>query len=324
MELSPIEKNKQENIDLLQIEYFSDLPISKKDIVVIEPNNAIAITARKFLTNLGFENIYICKEVNEGLKIFVHFIEKDTTIPIIIDDASINNIENAVMSILEIQPSSKIIVMTTKEKTNPQILRLFELGVSSLVHKPLIFDDFRNAFASILDKNGNFLGSEITKNFETLLATFSRISDNKIKDILKIDQTQSEKIIKNAIENKKMVFNNEILEATCNQCDSTDITLTSECPRCNGRNFEQKGLIEHYSCGEVYPKETNYGTCPKCNKQIGSVGKDYREFTEYYVCSSCNEHFPRPLFKFVCFDCNNTFIEKLANWKKGKVYQIQK
>ena len=50
MTISAIEKNKLDNIDLQQIEYFSDLIISEKDIVIIEPNNSIAITARKHLS----------------------------------------------------------------------------------------------------------------------------------------------------------------------------------------------------------------------------------------------------------------------------------
>ena len=102
------------------------------------------------------------------------------------------------------------------------------------------------------------------------------------------------------------------------------MTYISECPKCNGVNFKQKDLVEHYSCGEIYPKETDYKTCVKCNKQIGSVGTDYREFSGYHVCSSCNERFNRPLFKFACLDCGNIFIDVLAQWKKSKLYKIQR
>ena len=114
---TPIEQNKQENIDLLQIEYFTDLPISKKEIVVIEPNNAIAISIRKFLIDLGYKEIHICKEVKEGIKLFYHFIGIDVNIPMIIDDSGSNrNIKNTIEEVLEIQPNAKIIVTTTKQK----------------------------------------------------------------------------------------------------------------------------------------------------------------------------------------------------------------
>ena len=67
---TPIDRNREENIDLLQIEYFSDLPISKKKIVIIEPNYATAITIRKFLSEIGFEEIHVCKEAKQGMEIF--------------------------------------------------------------------------------------------------------------------------------------------------------------------------------------------------------------------------------------------------------------
>ena len=165
---------------------------------------------------------------------------------------------------------------------------------------------------------------KIGKDFESILFSCNQISHNKIKDILKTEQSEIEIMIKNAIESRKIILDKEILEAACNQCNSTNITYISECPKCNGTNFKQKDLIEHYSCGEVYPKETGYDTCPKCNKQIGSVGTDYREFLEYHICSSCNDRFPKPLFKFTCFDCGNIFIDKLASWKKSKLYKIQR
>ena len=54
MSKSIIEKNRIENVDLMQIEYFSDMPISNKQVIVVEANNSVAITIRKFLTKIGF------------------------------------------------------------------------------------------------------------------------------------------------------------------------------------------------------------------------------------------------------------------------------
>ena len=82
---TPIERNREENTDLLQIEYFSDLPISKKEVVIIEPNNSTAITIRKFLSEIGFEEIHICKDTKEGMEIFYDFIARDVNVPLIID-----------------------------------------------------------------------------------------------------------------------------------------------------------------------------------------------------------------------------------------------
>ncbi len=337
MTISAIEKNKLDNIDLQQIEYFSDLIMSEKDIVIIEPNNSIAITARKHLSNLGFENIYVCKEVKEGIKIFSHFIVNDTNVPIIIDNGSSKNIKNAIKEILEIHPRANIIITTTKEKTDPKILKLFDIGISSVIHKPFIFEDFKKFFSKEnetveeikeIKKNDKVREDikEITveKDFESLLALHSQITHNKFKDIYKLDQLEIEKSIGEAIASRRMVLEKEIFEAACNKCNSTNITYTSGCPRCNESNFEQKNLIEHYSCGEVYTKETDYNTCPKCHKDIGAVGTDYRDLKEHYICNSCNDRFPMPLHRFICLDCNNIFNVNLSSWKKSNLYKILK
>lgn len=322
-DLSPLEKNRIDNLDLKQMEYFSNLPVSKNTIIVTESNSAIAITIRKFLTSLGFQNIYVCKEISEAIKIFSQFINNEISVPIIIDYESNKNIGQSVNEILEIQPGAEIIVITTKEKSDGEISGLVDRGISSIISKPLNIKDIKISLSHILEDNNN-QEIKIVKNFEWLMNSHNQISMNKIKDIFKVEQSKIESMIKNSIENGKIILNKEVLEAACNQCNSTNVSYTSECPQCKGINFKQQGLIEHYNCGEVYPKEGNYNICPKCNKQIGAVGKDYREFLEYYICSSCNERFPKPLLKFICLECGNMFIETLASWKKSKVFKIQK
>ena len=322
--LSAVDKNKIGGIDLKQMEYFSDLSISKNTVIVTESSNAIAITIRKFLTSLGFENIYLCKEMSEAIKIFSQFINDDISIPMIIDYESTKNIQDHINEILEIQPSAEIIIITTKEKSDQRITRLLDMGVSSIICKPLNIEDIKMSLSHILEENNSNQETKIIKNFELLLNSHNQISMNKIKDIFKVEQLEIESMMNNSIEKRKVILNKEVLEAACNQCNSTNISYTLECPQCKGINFKQQGLIEHYSCGEVYPKEGNYEKCPKCNKQIGTVGKDYREFLEYYICSSCNERFSKPLSKFICFECGNMFIETLASLKKGKTFTIQK
>ena len=323
-ELSPVEKNKIDNIDLKQMEYFSNLCISKDTIIVTESNSTIAIAISKFLTDLGFKNIHVCKEMSETIKIFSEFISNDISVPIIIDYESNKNIQHAVIEILEIQPSAKIIIITTKEKSDLKITRLLDMGISSIICKPLDIEDVKLSLSYEVEENNSNQEIKIIKFFESLVNSHDQISMNKIKDIFKVEQSEIESMIKNSIESRKIILNKEVLEAACNQCNSTNINYTAECPQCKGINFRQQGLIEHYNCGEVYPKEGNYNTCPKCNKHIGAVGTDHREFLEYYVCSSCNERFSRPLSKFTCFECGNMFIETLAAWKKSKIYKIQK
>ena len=325
MEISPLEKNNQENIDLLQIEYFSDLPISKNSIIVIEPSNPIAITIRKFLVSLNFENIYICKDVTEGIKIFSDFIGKETSAPIIIDDnLAKQDLKSTIEEILDIQTSAKIIVVTAKEKTDPNITKLFDIGISSVIHKPIDITELKDAISIALEEKNDTEDAPNDDRFEFILSSNNVISENRIGRIINTDQSVVDAWIQKKKANLEIITDKEILEATCNQCGSPNIAFSSKCPSCKQINIKQEVLVEHYSCGEVFPKEKNSDTCPKCNKRIGSVGKDYLESTDYYVCKSCNDRFPRPTLELICLECGNVFVENTIQWKKDVLYKVKK
>lgn len=331
MSSTSVEKSKIENLDSLQIEYFSDLPTSEKDVIVVESNDTIIITIRKFLVDLNYENIYLCKNMKECLEVFTEFINNEINIPIVIDDSVSNRLEKNTKEILSIQPNAKIIIITKMKKSDPQIAKLIDAGITSITTKPLEFTDFKKSFSDITQDNTK--GKEVetetsvkdTKNEEidSILTSYEKISYTKLEEILGRDQAKTQSLIKNLIDNQKIIFDKEILHAECNQCRSMNIIFTSECPQCNGINFKQGYLIEHYSCGEVFPKTADT-ICPKCRKNIGSAGKDYREFAEYHICMSCNNKFPRPAYKFTCFNCGSTFIDGLSSWTKTKIYKIQK
>jgi len=325
MSESIIEKNKLENIDLLQIEYLSDLPFSKRDIVVIEPNKPMAIIIRKFLDSLGFENIFVCKESKEAIKTFSDFVCNEISVPVIIDDNMPNQILKKIINeILEIQPSAKIIVITAKEKTDPQITELFDIGILSITQKPLDSMELKKSLVDIFEKRDSWEKVSMEEKFEILLSSSSIISESRIKSILNVDQSEIEILLKNAKEDQRIILDKEILEVICNQCKSSNITYSSKCPKCKQINFTQEILIEHYKCGEVYQKEAGSNICPKCNNNIGSVGKDYLENTDYYVCKSCGDKFPRPFFELICLECGNVFVEGATQWKKNILYRVRK
>ncbi|MGH1569207.1 MAG: hypothetical protein ACRBBZ_08555 [Nitrosopumilus sp.] len=320
MALSHIDKKKQDSINLEQIRSFGEYDISEDTIIVVANSKPIIINISNILESLDFKNIHICKEVNEGIDLFSRFLNKDMSVQIIIDHESNKNIRKAIKEILEIQSGARILIMTSKEKSDPQITKLIDYGIAGIIRKPFVLADFKEYLLYKVEKSENNQVTNTEKNSELIPSTFVQISLNKINDIFKIDETKIDAMIKN----RQVIVDKEIQEAACNRCNSTNITYTSKCPTCKGINFRQQNLIEHYNCGEVYPKEGNYNTCPKCNKQIGLVGTNYREFSEYYVCSSCNDTFPRPLNEFACLGCGNIFIEKLASWKKSMNYKIQR
>ncbi|MDH3765053.1 MAG: response regulator [Nitrosopumilus sp.] len=325
MATTSIEKNKIDNNDLLQMEYFSDLPISKTDIIVIEPNNSIAITIRKFLMNMGFENIYVCNESEEGKQIFVDCIGNEISVPIIIDDnLPDQNLKNIVNEVLEIQPSAKILIITSKEKADLHITELFDIGISSIIQKPLDSTELKKSLVMLIEEKEDKKDAPVEEKFDLISSQCKIISENRIKDMFSLNRLEIQTLIQKKKEDQVISIDKEILEATCNQCESSNIMHSIKCPSCKQTNIKQEILIEHYSCGEVYPKETGSDTCPKCNKHAGLAGKDYRESTDYYVCKSCNDKFPRPFFELICLQCENIFVESTIKWKKDTLYHVKK
>ena len=263
MTISAIEKNRLNNIDLIQMEYLSDVKISKTDIIIIEKSNPIASTIRKFLVEIGFENIYICKDTNEGMKIFSDFLGNEISVPIIIDDnITRKNLKKFVMEVLEIQLSAKIAVITAKEQTDPKITELFDIGVSSIIEKPLNEIELRNSIFTMLEEKVVEEMVPMEERFKMLLS-HNIISENRTKSIINANQSEIESIIQSAKKNQMIVFDREILEATCNQCKSPDIVYSSKCPSCKQMNIKQEILIEHYSCGESISKRNWFQHMPK-------------------------------------------------------------
>ena len=104
--------------------------------------------------------------------------------------------------------------------------------------------------------------------------------------------------------------------------NSVRLTQIAKCPQCKAIEFKQQNLVEHYKCGEVYPKPTELDKCPKCNKKLGIMGKDYGELDNFYVCAKCADKFPEPEYEFECRNCENQFEKHKVHWIKSMNYKI--
>ena len=84
-------------------------------------------------------------------------------------------------------------------------------------------------------------------------------------------------------------------------------------------------IIEGYKGAFVaMPSRKLADKCPKCNRKIGNLGKDYGELDNYYVCFTCNDKFPEPEYEFECRNCENKFEKHQATWIKNMNYKIIK
>ena len=122
-----IEAKLVESKDNLQIQYLQDYTYSKNEIIIID-NTPLVLTLQKYLVQLGFQNIYLCKTPNEGIEVFTKLVKMGKLIPVILNDSVDKNIKNIITEIFEIDSGASIIVETASEKSEPAIKDLFNLG----------------------------------------------------------------------------------------------------------------------------------------------------------------------------------------------------
>lgn len=296
-----IETKLIESKDNLQIQYLQDYTYTKNEIIIID-NTPLVLTLQKYLAKTGFQNTYLCKTVKEGIELFAKFVKTGKLIPIILNDSMDKNIERIIGQLTDIDSGVNIIVETASDKSDPAIKDLFNLGIFSLISKPIRFSGIQE-LAKILESEHGINKNEIAdlaNKIEFAFKNTKRISTKHVSELVDKEITRVEEQLKNLEIHGKIVSLGMINELACNQCDSVRINQVAKCPQCQAIEFRQQNLVEHYKCGEVYPKPSELDKCPKCNKKLGNLGKDYGELDNFYVCSTCNDKFPEPEYEFEC------------------------
>ena len=320
-----IEAKLIESKDNLQIQYLQDYTYTKNEVIIID-NTPLALSLQKYLVKVGFQNIYLCKTVREGLEIFTKFVKRGKLIPIILNDSIDKNLRGVVEEILDIDSSANIIVETASEKSESIIKDLFNLGIFDLINKPIRFKDVEE-LAKTLESEHSVNKNEVADLENKINFAFQntkRISIKQVSEVVNKEITTMEEYFKNLEIESKVMSLGITNELACKQCNSVRISQVAKCPQCKAMEFKQQNLVEHYKCGEVYPKPSELDKCPKCNKKIGNLGKDYGELDNYYVCSACNDKFPEPEYEFECRNCENKFEKHQATWIKNMNYKIIK
>ena len=317
-----IEEKLIESRDNLQIQYLQDYTYSKNEIIVID-DSPLVLTLQKYLVNLGFQNIYLCKTPKEGIEVFTKLAKESKLIPVILNDSVDKSIKNVINEIFRIDSGANIIVETASDKSEPLIKELFNLGIFSLINKPIRFNDVQELVRTLESEHkiNKDEGPDTQSRIEEAFKTSKRITAKHVSDLVDKELPSIDSILKNLESEGKIVSLGILNEVACNQCDSVRISQSARCPQCKAVEFKQQNLVEHYKCGEVYPKPSELDKCPKCNKDLGRLGTDYGELDNFYVCSSCNDKFPDAEYEFECRKCENKFEKHQAHWVKSMNYK---
>ena len=246
-----IEAKLVESKDNLQIQYLQDYTYSKNEIIIID-NTPLVITLQKDLVKLGFQNIYICKTAKEGIEVFTKLVKIGKLIPIILNDSVDKNIKDVIRDLLNVNSGANIVVETASDKSEQIIKDLFNLGVFSLISKPIRFDDVKELVKTESEhKISKDDMMDIQNKIEIAFGNSKRISAKHVSEIVNKDMSFTDEQLKDFEVHGKVISLGTINELACNQCNSVRINQVAKCPQCKAVEFRQQNLVEHYKCGEV-------------------------------------------------------------------------
>ena len=297
----------------------------KRSILIIEDSLAVSTLIQDFLKKLGYQDIHICDSGTTGIRVFEELVKSNRT-PVILLDYSLPDMNaDAVMSeIFAMRPDTKVIIESANEKTEDTIKNVLRYGAYEYLEKPIRFENLKNAM-QILEEEDKILENkslDTHKQIGSLLNSSAQISLARISEYCNMKKEEALGHLKKLESDRKVVRLEDIKEISCSMCGSVKIGQTFHCPACNSSNFKHGKLIEHFKCGNV-TLEGSYknNICPKCHKEIKTIGVDYRTMENYYICNDCDDKFVEPSYEYICLRCNNRFKLDQAKWTTSEGFR---
>jgi len=297
----------------------------KKSILIIEDSLAVATLIQDFLKKLGYQDVRLCDSGRTGIQAFEELV-KTGKLPIVLLDYTLPDMNaDAVMSeIFAMRPDTKVIIESANEKTEETIKNILRYGAYEYLEKPIRFENLKNAM-QILEEEDKILENkpqDTNKQIGSLLNSSVQISLARISEYCNMKKEEALEYLKQLESDRKVVRIENIKEISCSACGSVNIGQTFHCPSCNSSNFKHGKLIEHFKCGNVTLEESyKNNICPKCHKEIKTIGVDYKVLENYYICTDCSDKFAEPSHEYLCLHCNNRFKLDQAKWTTSEGFR---
>lgn len=286
-------------------------------VLIIDNNSAICLTLTKYLHKLEFKNIQYSSTEQQGLYILKNLKKELKKIIVFLDLTLTNNIPAKILSsIFEIEPDTRTIIISAREKNDPVVVDAFANGAYRHLSKPIVFSELQKIIEAIKEDELLLENSfnNLEKKIDGVIKNYSQITIAKLADL--IDEPRSKILfyMKKLESEGKVIKLEDKKEIACDNCLSVSLTENLKCPSCKSEKFSRGKLIEHYKCGNVSFEETyKDDNCPKCRKKIMAIGVDYRVLPNYYVCSDCYAKTSELLTVYQCDKCGHSFTND--NWK---------
>lgn len=93
----------------------------------------------------------------------------------------------------------------------------------------------------------------------------------------------------------------------CPKCQGLIMQLNASCPQCHCYALCTTTLAHHMPCAGIFEAPDGLEAitdCPKCRSPIGPDQNGLESVGEMHCCEDCHAHFPEPVMRMYCADCD--------------------
>jgi len=295
-------------------------------ILIIEDHLTIVLLIEEFLKMLGYEDVQYSLKGSEGVELFREMVKSGKD-PVVLLDFDLGDTTglDVIKQLLEIKPTTKVIMVTAHAKDEVDIQKCIASGAYDYLEKPIRLDKLKEVLQVLLAESAVNDKEETPDVVDNLIKRSNQLSLEKIieethqkseETLVYLKKLEAERIIK---------FIGDVKQVSCNSCESVNVGQAFFCPICHNSNFKQGSLIEHYDCGYVaLADEFEDYVCPQCQKRLKGRGVDHKVTENYYECQECGNKFPEPHSSYICQKCSNKFPIEDAKWITSPTYEVIK
>lgn len=247
------------------------MPVYDSPVLILEQSPVVTKQLVRYLSRLGFKQIFPFNDVKKALTEFYNLVEKkhDPLVFLAFDHGETNAI-SILPKFYQISTNTRVIVETARNRNDDCIRQLIFIGVFYFVAKPFYFEDIEKVI-SIIQNDDDILADFMEKDKEFLikiLDTVQRISVNRLSEITKLSKDKIANILNHLKKENRIMIMGTINEAMCESCNSVQISPVFFCKACMSSNFVKQRLIEHMRCGNVgFDRDYSDEKCPSCQKK---------------------------------------------------------
>jgi DNA-binding NtrC family response regulator len=131
---------------------FASFNLGIYPVLIVDDNEGVCILIARMLSNLGFKSIYIANSAKQAYSIFGTQIAEETADPIIFLDLRLPDVpgEKVAKRIIEVRPSSRIILVTAEDSTAESAQEAMRQGAAAYIQKPIGLAKIKSVLATLI------------------------------------------------------------------------------------------------------------------------------------------------------------------------------